>query len=310
MLLGASSILSILLIIAVGFILSKIKWIDNKTADVFSKIVINISLPSLMIINIYQRFSNEALSQYKYGIITCFICILLSYLISYIIGRITKIDKAKLGIFCALFTFSNTIFIGLPVNTSIYGDESIPFVLLYYFANTTLFWTLGVYNIKKRKFDSDARLLNLQSLRKIFSPPLLGFLIGLAIVLLNIELPVFLSDTLKHIGNLTTPLSMIFIGLMISSIKLKDIKLDLYSLIIIIGRFIISPLIVFLFLKTIEPPTLMQNVFILEAAMPIMAQIAVVARHYENESEYTSWLITFTTILSIFVIPVYALLLI
>lgn len=310
MLAGASSILSILLIIAVGFVLSKLNWIDSKTGDIFSKIVINISLPSLMIINISQRFSNKALFQYKYGIMICFICILSSYLISYIIGRITKIHKSKLGIFCALFTFSNTIFIGLPVNTAIYGDESIPFVLLYYFANTTLFWTIGVYNIKKSKFGNEVKLLNLQSLRKIFSPPLLGFLIGLAVVLLNIELPVFLSDSLRHIGNLTTPLSMIFIGLVISSVKFEDIRFDLYSFIIILGRFVISPLIVFLFLKTIKFPDLMQNVFILEAAMPIMAQIAVVARHYKSESAHTSWLIAFTTIISIFVVPIYALLLV
>lgn len=310
MLAGASSIFSILLIITVGFVLSRIGWIDSRTGDVFSKIVINISLPSLMIINISQSFSNEALSQYKYGIMICFICILISYFISYIIGKIAKIDKTKIGIFCALFTFSNTIFIGLPVNIAIYGEESIPFVLLYYFANTTLFWTLGVYNIKKRKHGKDSQLLNIQNIKKIFSPPLLGFLIGLVVVLLDIKLPIFLSDALKHIGNLTTPLSMIFIGLVISSLKLKDIKFDLFSCLIFIGRFIITPLIVFMFLNLIEFPALMQNVFILEAAMPIMAQIAVVAKHYENESEYTSWLITFTTITSVFIIPIYVLILI
>lgn len=306
MLAGASSILSILLIITVGFILSKLKWIDSKAGDIFSKIIINISLPSLMIINISQKFSYETLSQYKYGIIVSFACISISYLISFVIGKITKIDNTKLGIFCALFTFSNTIFIGLPVNIAIYGEESVPFVLLYYFANTTLFWTLGVYNIKKAKYNKGVKLLSLQVIKKIFSPPLLGFLVGLTIVLLNIKLPDFITEALKHIGNLTTPLSMFFIGFVISSVKPKDIKIDLYSCLIILGRFFITPFIVFIFLQIIEFPALMQNVFILEASMPIMAQIAVVAKHYENESEYTSWLITFTTIISIIIIPFYA----
>lgn len=309
MLAGVSSILSVLLIIAVGFILSKIGWLDNKIGDAFSKIIINVSLPSLMIINVSQRFSDDTLSQYKYGIIVSFSCILVSYFISYIIGKITRINKAKLGIFCALFTFSNTIFIGLPVNIAIYGEESIPFVLLYYLANTTLFWTLGVYNIKKTKYNSGAQFLNFQTIKKIFSPPLLGFLIGLAMVLLDINLPGFISDTLKYVGNLTTPLSMFFIGIVISSVKLKNIKFDIYSCLIIAGKFFITPFIVFMLLRIVEFPTLMQNVFILEAAMPIMAQIAVVAKHYESESEYTAWLITFTTIISMFIIPLYALIL-
>lgn len=310
MLAGASSILSILLIITVGFILSKIGWLNDKSGDIFSKIIINISLPSLMIINISQRFSSDTLSQYKYGIIVSFACILISYLISYVIGKVTKIDKTKLGVFCALFTFSNTIFIGLPVNIAIYGEDSVPFVLLYYFANTTLFWTLGVYNIKKTKYYKGVQLSSQQVIKKIFSPPLLGFLIGLSIVLLNIQLPIFITDALKHVGNLTTPLSMFFIGLVISSVKLKDIKFDLYSCLIIIGKFLITPFIVFMLSRIIELPSLMQNVFILEAAMPIMAQIAVVAKHYESESEYTSWLITFTTIISIIIIPLYAMFLV
>ncbi|WP_352418520.1 AEC family transporter [Proteiniborus sp.] len=307
---GASSILSILLIIAVGFIISKIGWLENKTGDVFSKIIINISLPSLMITNISQRFSNNTLVQYKYGIIISFACILISYLISYIIGKVTKIDKVKLGLFCALFTFSNTIFIGLPVNIAIYGEDSIPFVLLYYFANTTLFWTLGVYNIKKTKYNKKVKLSINMAIKKILSPPLLGFIIGLIIVLLNIQLPIFIADGLKHIGNLTTPLSMFFIGLVISSVKLQNIKFDLYSCLIIIGKFFITPFIVFMFLHFFDFPALMKNVFILEASMPIMAQIAVVAKHYENNSEYTSWLITFTTIISIIIVPFFAVLLV
>lgn len=310
MLAGASSILSILLIITVGFILSKIGWLNEKTGDVFSKIIINISLPSLMIINISQRFSSETLLQYKYGIIVSFACILISYLISFVIGKVAKIDEIKLGIFCALFTFSNTIFIGLPVNIAIYGEDSIPFVLLYYFANTTLFWTLGAYNIKKTKYNKSVELSIKLVIKKIISPPLFGFLIGLLLVLLNIQIPIFISDALKHVGNLTTPLSMFFIGLVISSVKLKDIKLDLYSCLIIIGKFIITPFIVFMLLRVIKLPALMQNVFILEAAMPIMAQIAVVARHYDSESEYTSWLITLTTIISIIITPLYAIFLV
>lgn len=307
---GASSILSILFIITVGFILSKIGWLDNKIGEAFSKIVINISLPSLMIINISKEFSINTFSQYKFGIIIAFTCIIISYFISYIIGKITKINKTKLGIFCALFTFSNTIFIGLPVNIAILGEESIPFVLLYYFANTTLFWTLGLYNIKIATNNHISEVREFHIIKKVFSPPLLGFLIGIGIVLLNIKLPIFLADGLKYIGNLTTPMSMLFIGMIISSLNLKNIKFDLYSYLIVIGKFFINPLMIFLLLKIYDFPALMQNVFILESAMPIMAQIAVVAKHYDNESEYASWLITFTTIASIIIIPFYTLMLI
>lgn len=39
------------------------------------------------------------------------------------------------------------MFIGLPVNLALFGEKSIPAVMLYYMVNTTFFWTLGVHNI-------------------------------------------------------------------------------------------------------------------------------------------------------------------
>ena len=45
----------------------------------------------------------------------------------------------------------------------------------------------------------------------------MGFIIGLIIVILHIQLPTFLTSDLQYLGSLTTPLSMIFIGLSVSN---------------------------------------------------------------------------------------------
>ena len=43
------------------------------------------------------------------------------------------------------------MYIGLPVNLALFGDEALPFVLLYFFANTVFFWTVGNYSISHDK---------------------------------------------------------------------------------------------------------------------------------------------------------------
>jgi malate permease and related proteins len=306
MLNAASSIFSILIIIFIGFILSKKGSFDQKIASIFSKIVINISLPSLMIINVMQRFDKQTLLQYKIGLLVAFSCVSLSYFLSWIIGKAIKLSTSKLGIFCAMFTFSNTIFIGLPVNIALFGEESILFVLLYYLANSFLFWTIGVYNIKKSNSKSISNKFNIDTFKKIFSPPLIGFLAGVLFVMINISLPVFINDTLKYLGALTTPLSMIFIGITISSIDMHKFKPSLDGLIVILGRFLITPIIVFSFVNFFNFSYMLKNVFVLESAMPIIAQVAIVSKAYDNESDYASILVSLTTILSLLFIPIYS----
>lgn len=306
MLNAVGSIFSILIIIFIGFIFSKKGWFDQIIGTALSKIVINISLPSLMVVNVMQRFQKQTLLQYKIGLLAAFCCVSLSYFLSWVIGKSIKLSNNRLGIFCAMFTFSNTIFIGLPVNIALFGEESIIFVLLYYFANSFLFWTIGVYNIKKTNSKSMNKTINVSTFHKIFSPPLIGFLVGILFVMTNISLPTFINDTLRYLGALTTPLSMIFIGITISYTNINKFKLSSEGLIIILGRFLITPVIVYIVVSILNFPYIMKNVFVLEAAMPIIAQIAIVSKAYNNESDYVSLLVSLTTILSLLFIPIYA----
>jgi hypothetical protein len=304
-----NSILTIFLMIGVGFYLSKKGWLNEEINKSVSKIIVNVSLPLLMINNITTRFNREELLLSTTGVLLAFCGILLSYGLALLICNFFRVEKSKRGIFCAMFAFSNTIFIGLPVNVSLFGEKSVVYVLLYYLANTTLFWTIGVYNIRISSREASEASIGSNLLRKILTPPLLGFLIGILLVILNIKLPVFIIDAFKYIGSLTTPLSMFFIGSIISFIKIKDIKLDFYSYMIIIGKFIVTPIIFFFLLGFVNFPILLKKVFIIEAAMPVLAQAAIVTKFYNVESEYTTILVTLTTLISLILLPVYAILL-
>lgn len=309
MLNGLNSVLTIFMMIGTGFIMAKRGFFNKETGKLFSKLVLNISLPFMMIVSIPMRFSKEKLFSSLNGIIVAFLSILLTYIIAIVIAHILKIDRAKRGVFYAMFTFSNSIFIGLPINLSLFGEESATYVFLFYLANTSLFWTVGVYNIRKYSSDVTMELSKINFLKKIFSPPFIGFIVGLALVFLEIKLPPFIVDSLKYIGNLTTPLSMFFIGIVIYSINFRDIRLDIPTYFVLIGKFLVAPLMMFMCLKLFELPQLLNNVFILEATMPIMTQVALVSEFYGANSEDVSFMVGFTTVLSILIIPIYSIIL-
>lgn len=300
-----NSVLTIFIMIGIGFILTKKGFFDKKTSKLFSKLVINVSLPLMMVVNIPMRFSKEELFNSLNGIIVAFVSIITTYVIAVLISKILKIDEEKRGIFCTMITFSNAIFIGLPVNVSLFGEASATYVFLFYIANTSLFWTLGVNSIRSGNSNSTKRFSGIESIKKIFAPPFIGFIIGIMLVLLEIKLPVFIINSFRYIGNLTTPLSMFFIGTVIYSIDFKQIKLDKCSYIVLVGRFLIAPLVMFISLKLFELPIVLKNVFIIEATMPIITQAALVSEFYEINAEYAALMVGLSTVLSILIIPIY-----
>lgn len=303
---AAQGILTILVMISVGYVLTSKGWFNEEIASLFSKLVVNISLPALMISNLMDTFTKDKLLHYGMGSLAAFASILIAYILAIGLARLLNIDKNRRGAFVALFAFSNTIFIGLPVNQCLFGDKAIPYVLLYYVANTSLFWTMGIYGIARDGNNGDRLpVLSLETIKKIFSPALMGFITGIVFIFLGIKLPRFVMDTFKYIGNLTTPLSMFFIGIVIHDMTVKDIKFDNKVLALLIGRFIISPLLAFAVLYFLPLEILMKKVFIIQSSLPVMTQISIVSRAYGSDHKFAAMMITITTVLSLLVIPFY-----
>lgn len=296
------SILSIFIMIYIGYFLCGRGWFNDETAALFSKIVIYISMPPMMVSNILAYFDKKKLSQSAMGLSIPFCSMILCYFIGKATAKIIKIKPERHGLFEAMFFASNTIFMGLPINLALFGEKSVPYVLLYYIANTTLFWTIGTYSINKAK---DNKIFSFQTLKKIFSPPLIGFLVAIFLILLDIKLPLFIMDTCKYLGNLTTPLSMMFVGITLHSIGISDIKIDKDMTAILTSRFVLGPLIVIVLSNFIKIPILMEKVFVIQASMPVITQCAIISRAYKSDYKFASVAVTLSTLLSIIFIPLY-----
>lgn len=304
-LVSMQGILSIMLMIFLGYFLTSRGWFDKNSSRILVKLVVSISLPMLMMHELLGNFDRAKLLSGAHGLVVPFISITLCYLTSFAVVKLVKINPKRQGVFRSMFFNSNTIFMGLPINLALFGERSVPYVLLYYIANTTYFWTLGVYEINMDGGNRPHKIFFFETIKEIISPPLLGYLAAVILILFNIKLPIFIMDTLKYLGNMTTPISMIFIGITIHSIDLKSIRFDKDMLALFFGRFLVSPLTILLLSMIFPIPKLMRNVFVIQAAMPVMTNAAIVARAYGADSEYVAIMIAATTIATLFVVPVF-----
>ncbi|WP_307745459.1 AEC family transporter [uncultured Phascolarctobacterium sp.] len=301
-------IFSIVFIIGIGFVLSRRGWFDEYSSALIARLVTAVSLPLYMIVSISKNFDHNKLVAMAPDLLLPICSMLLAFIVGKLAARIFKIKKERRGIFCTNFFIANTMFIGLPVNLALFGEKSIPAVMLYYMVNTTFFWTLGVHNIVQDTLahtKNKPAFFSAAALKKIFSPPLAGFIIGIILVLLDWRLPHFLMNSFQYVGNLTTPLSLVFIGIEMSKIPLGEIGFDKELLLGVAGRFLVCPLCVLVLVPLLPVTTLSAQVFTMQATMPAMTQMAIVAKTYGADSAYAATLSFLTVLLGIIVVPAY-----
>ncbi|QAS69279.1 AEC family transporter [Oenococcus sicerae] len=300
---SGSGILMIILMVAVGYVLADRGWFTEDSTKLIARLVTQIALPPYMISSITNDFSKgellHMLPDLRYPVLS----MLILYALSILIVRLIKVKLKHKGLFESMFFNSNTVFVGLPINLAIFGPKSSPYVLVYYMANTTIFWTLGVYLIQ-RDGQKDPEVSLKAVMQKIFSAPLIGFIIGVLLVVLNIHLPSFLMKGFNYMGALTIPLSMIFIGISVHKAGIKNMEINRDSLGVLSGRFLFAPMLMMLLVLPSSMPILMKQVFILQSCMPVMTNAPVVSKMYKADANFSSIMVTETTLLSLAIVPI------
>jgi predicted permease len=303
---GVQGVLTILLMISGGWLLGRKNWFPGDTITVMSRLVLQISIPAMMLSSVVTTFTREDIIRMGPALLLPLISISSLYCLGAAVAKILRVPRNRRGVFRANIAFSNTIFVGVPVNVALFGEQAAPYVTLYYLVNTTLFWTFGVYFIRRDNEAERVPIFSLKTLRQIFTPSVIFFGIALFLVLYEISLPVFILSSLKYMAALTTPLAMLVIGEGLDLSALRRVNREIVT--VLFARFILAPTLIFFLLTTMELPALMKKVFLVTAGMPVMTQITLIAKAYGADHENAGITATVTTAVSLVAIPVYMIL--
>ena len=305
-----AGVLTLIMIGMVGCILAHKGWFNADNKGILTQLVNFVALPPFLFYSLVHAFTRDELYHLIYGAVVPFLSMFICFGLSIVIGRIFSVNKCHLGIFHASFTTSNSIFVGIPVTLALFGEKALPYTLLYFFANTTFFWTVGNYALS---LDNGGMpkvpLFSISTLKRIFSGPMLGFLLAIFFILFGLTLPEPIMEAAHYLGNMTTPLALIFVGITLYGMNLRKIRMNADLLWVLLGRFVVSPLSIYLLAQFMPIPDLMFRVFIIMASLPAMVQIVVLSSFYNSDVDYATLVVSVTTILSIATIPIYLVLL-
>lgn len=301
-----TSIIPIIAIIILGYILQVKGWFGDDFGPNLSRLIMNVALPASIFVSVMKYLTLDKLISLSGGLLYTFVAFILGYIVAYIAVVLFKVRPGRRGTMINTFVNANTIFIGLPLNIALFGNQALPYFLVYYITNTVSTWTLGVYLMTSDSKEGASKQAQKFNWKKLFPAPLLGFLVALAFLVLRLPVPSFSESTLTYIGSLTTPLSLIYIGIVLAKAGLKSIRFDKDTIVTLVGRFILAPLIMVLVLKFFAPnmATVEFKTFMIQSATPALAVLPILANQGKGDVEFSTNVVTLSTLLFIVVIPI------
>ena len=290
------TILSIILMICIGYALKRIDFLSEKDINPLNKIVMNILLPCMIFSALY---SSDLSLIPKLGILP-FVILISSFvtgLVSFLILKKLGYDDKKLWSVLVTVMIANTAFMGYPVNLGIFGHEGFLRAIFCDIATMCIFLILSFVLVIK--FGGTVK----KAVRKIaLFPPLWAIVFGLGLNILNVPIGPVLNNTVDYLGNGAIPLIMISLGLSIDLAGLSRSK----SMVAFtsIMKLLFFPAIAFIVVLFLGLSDLQYTVAIVEAAMPSGMLSLVLAITYNLDYQLTSDCILINTVISLITLPV------
>ncbi|MFT8916997.1 MAG: AEC family transporter [Oenococcus sp.] len=303
---SVQSVVEIVLIIALGYILRRSGKLSDSFKGNISYLIMNIALPLSIFVSVLRYLTRGRLVSLSGGLLFAAASFFLGYVIAYLLTKIFRIRAGRRGTFINMFVNANTIFIGLPLNLALFGSKSMPYFLIYYVMNTISTWAIGVFFISADDPTKDKGTKTSFNWKKLLPMPLVGFLFSLVFLLLAIPVPAWIDTTFSTVGGIVTPMSLIYIGIVLADAGLKSIHFDRDSVLVLIGRFIIAPalMIGILHLFAAGMPSLESSTLIIQSAAPGLAVLPILVGQSHGDVEYATNVVTTSTVLFIIVVPI------
>jgi predicted permease len=285
----------------------KFKILSESSKEVIEKLVFYITLPLLIITKISSLEISPTILQNS-GLVIGLTYLILSIqiIIGIISARLLKLPKPK-AVIHSLHTFlGNIVFLGFPLLDALFpGGEAILYAALYQLVMNTVLWTYGVSRLDS--YNSDKGFVNLG---KLINPNTLALVIGLLMMVFKLRVPDFIFNPLAGFGKTTLYLAMLYIGILLGKSKVIQMFRQRDVLVLSFNKLLLIPFMLIVLIKLIlnifnfYMNEIAFTVIILEASMPCMTILVILAKRYGADDEKAMEDFVVSTIFSILSLPI------
>ncbi len=284
----------LLILITLGFILSKINIINEVGAKCMTDLVLYAVAPSVIILSFIRPFEKSAAKGLAFSLIAAIIAHILFIIVSLLIIRNKDIKRERVLRFAAVF--GNCGFMALPLQEVLLGADGVFYGASVVAAFNLIVWSFGIFLMS-----GDKKYIKPKSL--MLSPSIIAILVGIIIFLFSLPVPDIIKSPLRFLAGVNTPLPMIIIGYHLSkSDILKGIK-DKGALLSSFLKLVLLPLIA---LGTMYVCGLRGTILVsltIALASPAAAMTVMLSAKFNDDTELAATMVSLSHILCILTLP-------
>lgn len=298
----AKKIVSLLLMLLMGVVLVRLKLLKSEDSRSLSVLSLYLITPCLNLAAFQVQYSTAVRNGLALAFAAALIVELSMILAAELLDRIFALDPVEKA--SALYANAGNMVI--PIIVSLLGSEYVIYAMAYTSVQQFLFWSHCKMTLcGQRSFD----------LKKVFcNINMAAVLLGAAMFLLQVQFPPLLQDTIRDVGDLIGPLSMIITGMLIGGMDLKKVFTYRRVWLTAALRLLVFPLLALGILKLSPLATLIPDgrtvlmITMLAAAAPSAATVTQMSQVYGADADYASACNVVTTLLCAATMPVMLLL--
>jgi len=200
-------------------------------------------------------------------------------------------DKKEYSIAMVAAMIGNTSNLGIPLNISIFGEQSIPYTTIVNLVNIFIVYTFGVYYYSRGTFDIRTSLTN------IFKLPLLWAAILAITLSINGYRPSDEVMKMLMMGAYASITMQLFLfGIYLYGTKLKEISKKLIAWVLTF-KFIVLPLLAFVILHYLDLEPMVKGIVFIELLMPLAVANVNISSLYNCKPKVVTALVMITSVL-------------
>lgn len=286
-------VLILFILIAVGFVCGKINMFNDNSVKNMTDFVLLIVTPCVIIECFQRDFDPNMLKNLGISALIS----LCTFVCSIIIANLIIHDKNKASEKVYRFSaiFSNCAFMSLPLQSAILGADGVFYGAAFVAVFNLIVWSYGVISMSGDK--------NINFIKILLNPGILGVIIGITFFLLSIKLPSPILKPISYLAGLNTPLPMVIIGYHLSKAYPKKSLKNAKMYFVIFIRLILIPFsaLGILLLFNIDKSVLIACLIAISA--PTAAIATMFSAKYNQDTELSVNIVSISTLLSIITMP-------
>lgn len=295
-----TSMIELFIIIFVGYFISKLKMVDENFEKKFTRLILDITLPFMILSSVLKLEERQPVSDVITAIIIAAVLFfVLLPAVGFVLAKIIRAKNGQVALYTFMNAYSNIGFMGLPVISGLCGPTG-----LFYAAIFNLVFNLSIYTIGIWIMNKGAGSTEKFNPKSLLSFGVMLSFIAIIIYFLNIKVPVVISDTIYSIGSITSPAAMLLIGCSLAKMDIKSVfnEYRIYPWIII--KQIIVPLLLWFPLSFIIKNELLLTVTYILISMPVANSAVLFATQCGGDTELAAKSVFLTTLFALITVPI------